>query len=130
MQMPTAESLVCFKDSGFYCTVDHRSSLGLFLGYPVVGLCYGHPAVLGLQIIDGMDVRAGQVITLKPGLSHCGVGLPVSFPMSSAPALQHCPGEANSHLAAMSKGRGLLSHPLGRLSHTCTIRARTTALHR
>lgn len=68
-----------------------------------VSLCYGDPAALGLpvrslhilqQIVDRMDVGAGQVITLGLGLSSCRVGLQASSPLSSPPGwvLQHCPG--------------------------------------
>ena len=54
-------------------------------GHPAATLCCGNPAVLGLrvrslhmlwQLIDGVDVETGQVITLGLGLGSCRVGPP------------------------------------------------------
>ena len=60
--------------------------IGTPLGYPVVALCRGGPAALGLQdlslhvlqqITDGVDVGVGQLIALILGLGGAGlVGLP------------------------------------------------------
>ncbi|KAL6055573.1 hypothetical protein STEG23_020555 [Scotinomys teguina] len=43
------ESLVWLEASGFCHTIDIGLSLGLPLGYPVVALCRGDPAALGLR---------------------------------------------------------------------------------
>lgn len=60
-----------------------RASTRTLPGRPDATLCYGDPAALFLwvrflyvfqQIIDGVDVGAGQVITLVLGLGSCRVG--------------------------------------------------------
>ena len=63
--------------------------IGTPLGYPVVALCHGGPAALGLQdlslhmlqqITDGLDVGVGQLIALILGLGGFWVSQPASCP--------------------------------------------------
>ena len=64
------------------------------LGYPVVALCHGDPAGLGLQdrslhvlqkIINWVDVGAGQLITLFLSLCGCRVDQLTSSTLLSPP---------------------------------------------
>lgn len=79
---------------------------GKLLGCPVVTLCHGDPAALDFQaqplhilqqIIDGVDLRVSQHITLGLGLGTCRVRQPHHQGESSNITL------AGSVLVAMSK---------------------------
>ena len=103
--VPRKESLVWFEAPGLCYTINAGPSLGLSLDILLL------PCVVKIlqswvhrtdtlllpqlqQIIHGVDVGAGQHITLVLGLSSCRIGQPVSSSLSSPPggALQHCPG--------------------------------------
>lgn len=82
-------SLVLFEISGICYAVSSGPSLGLVLDILLL------PCAVEIlqQIIEGVDVGLGQLITLVLGLGSCRDGRPTSYPLSpSGGALQHCPG--------------------------------------
>lgn len=79
------------------------------------------------QITNGVDVLAGQFITMVLGLGHCTVGHPppvLPTRLSSLPTISL----GNKHLTAMIKGWGEFSCPQGWISPIYTMKANSTML--
>lgn len=84
------ELLACFEASGFCYIIDNGPSLGLVLVITLLPCIVGilrpwilqhWPLHMLQQILDGLDVGVGQLITL--GLGSCRTGQSTSSPLSS-----------------------------------------------